>query len=108
MKTRPSIGNTEGIYGIVYTSDKDKSNAFNKFFSSIFIAEDPNTAPNFHIDKSDDDASLSSITIDPAIVFEKLSSLKNGKAPEMDGQLKFSRNVQISYAHLCPYCSLNH
>ena len=107
MKTRPSIGNIEGIYGIVYTSDKDKSNALNKFFSSVFTAEDPSTAPNFHIDKSDD-ASLSSITIDPAIVFEKLSSLKNVKAPEMDGQLKFLRNVQISYAHPCPYCSLNH
>ena len=84
MKTRPSIGSIEGIDGKLYTSDKDKSNAFNKFFSSVFTAEDPSTAPSFHVDKSDD-ISLSSITIDPAIVHEKLNSLKSGKAPGPDG-----------------------
>ena len=50
---------------------------------SIFTAEDSSRVPNFHIDKSD--VSLSSITIDPAIVLEKLNSLKNGKAPGPDG-----------------------
>ena len=54
MKTRPAIGNIEGIDGKLYTSDKDKSNALNKFFSSIFAHEDPNTAPTFYVDKSDD------------------------------------------------------
>ena len=42
------------------------------------------TAPTFNIDKSDD-VSLSSITIDPSIVFEKLASLKTGKVPGPDG-----------------------
>ena len=70
--------------GKLYTSDIDKSNALNKFFSSIFTNEDPSTVPTFNIDKSDD-ISLSSITIDPSIVFEKLASLKTGKAPGPDG-----------------------
>ena len=50
----------------------------------VLSAEDPSTASNFHIDKSDD-VSLSSITFDPVIVFEKLNLFENGKAPEPDG-----------------------
>ena len=46
----------------------------------VLSAEDPSTEPNFHIDKSDD-VFLSSITFDPVIVFEKLNSLENVKAP---------------------------
>ena len=83
MKTRPAIGNIEGIDGKLYTSDEDKSNALNRFFSSVFTQEDPNTAPIFHIDKSDD-VSLSSINITPSIVFDKLISLKSGKSPGPD------------------------
>ena len=81
MKTQPALGNIEGIDGKLYTSDIDKSNALNKLFSSIFTNEDPSTAPTFNINKSDD-VSLSSITIDPSIVFEKLAT---GKAPGPDG-----------------------
>ena len=84
MKTCPAIGNIEGIDSKLYTSDEDKSNAFNRFFSSVFTQEDPNTAPIFHIDKSDN-FSLSSINITPSIVFDKLVSLKSGKSPGPDG-----------------------
>ena len=51
MQTRPAIGRIEGIDGKFCISDKDKSNALNKFFSSAFMTEDPNTAPSFHVDK---------------------------------------------------------
>jgi len=64
--------------------DKDKSNALNKFFSSVFTTEDPNTVPSFHVDKNDD-ISLSSITINLSAVLEKLTSLKCGKVPGPDG-----------------------
>ena len=84
MKTRPAIGNIEGIDGKLYTSDEDRSNALNRYFSSVFTQEDPNTAPIFHIDKSDD-VSLSSINITPSIVFDKLVSLQTGKLPGPDG-----------------------
>jgi len=65
------IGSVEGIDGKLYTSDKDKSNALNKFFSSAFMTEDPNTVHSFHVD-TNDDISLSSITINPFVVLEKL------------------------------------
>ena len=77
MKTLPAIGNIEGIDGKHSASYKDKSNALSKFFSGVFMHEDPNIVPSFHIDKSGD-ASLSSITITPSMVFEKLASLKTG------------------------------
>jgi len=80
MKTRPAIGSIDGKF---YTSDK-KTDALNKFFSSVSMTEDPNTVPSFNVDKNDD-ISLSSITINPSAVFEKLTSLKCGKAPGPDG-----------------------
>jgi len=43
--------------------------------SSTFTTEDPNAVPSFHIDKNDD-ISLSSVTINTSVVFEKLISLK--------------------------------
>ena len=69
METCPAIGSIEGIDGKLCTSDKDKSNALNKFFSSVLKTEDPNTVPSFHVDKNDG-ISLSSITINPFFVFE--------------------------------------
>ena len=36
MKTHSAIGSTEGIDGKLYISDKDKSNALNKLFSSVY------------------------------------------------------------------------
>jgi len=50
MKTRPAIGNIEGIDGKFYTSDVDKSNVLFQCFTN----EDPNTVPTFNVDKSDD------------------------------------------------------
>ena len=40
--------------------------------------------PTFHVDKCDH-ISMSTITIDLSIVFEKLVSLKTGKSPGPDG-----------------------
>jgi len=48
------------------------------------MTEDPNTVPSFQVDKNDD-ISLLSITINPSVAFEKLRSLKCGKAPGLDG-----------------------
>jgi len=68
----------------LYTSHKDKSDVLIKFFSSVFMTEDPNTVLSFHVDKNDD-ISLSSIIINPSVVFEKLISLKFSKVPGPDG-----------------------
>jgi len=59
------------------------------------MTEDPNTVPNFHVDKNDD-IFLSSITINPSVVFEKLTSLKCGKAPGWP--------VEKCADHLCTPC----
>jgi len=68
-----------------------------QIFSSAFTTEDPNTIRSFHVDKNDD-ISLSSVTINPSVVFEKSILLKCGKAPgQMVGQLKFLRSEQITY-----------
>ena len=104
MKTHPVIVNIEGVDGNLHTLGKDISSAFNKYFSSVVTQEDPNTVPTFHVDKCDH-ISLSTITIDPSLVFEKLVSLKTGKSP--DGQLRFLNNVQISYVSLYLFCLLN-
>ena len=77
MKTRPVIKSIKGIDGKLCTSDKDKSNALNQFFSSVFMTEDPNTVPSFHIEEN---SPLSSITINLSVVSEKLTSLKCDKA----------------------------
>ena len=78
MKTHSAIGSTEGIDGKLYISDKDKSNALYKFFSNVFMTEDPNTVYQVH---KNNEISLSRITVNPSVVFEKLSSLKCGIAP---------------------------
>ena len=85
----------------LYTSDEDRSNVLNKFFSSDFMTEDPNTVLSFHVDKNDD-ITLSSVTIYPSVVFEKLTSLKCGKAPGPDG---WPVEVFKKCAdHLCTLC----
>jgi len=64
------------------------------------MTEDPNTVPSFHVDKNNG-ISLSS-TINPSVVFEKLTSPKCGKAPEPDG---WPVEVVKRYAyHLCTPC----
>ena len=67
------------------------------------MTEGPNTVPSFHVDKNDD-ISRSSITINPTVVFEKLTSLKCGKhRGQIIGQLKILRSAQIIYVPPCPY-----
>ena len=83
MKTCPVIGNIEDVDGNLHTLDEDLSSSF-KYFSSVFTQEDLNTVPTFHVDKCDQ-ISLSTITINPSLVFEKLISLKTGKSSGPDG-----------------------
>ena len=83
MKTCPKIGNIEDVDSNLHTLDEDISSSFNKYFSSVFTQEDLNTVPTFHVDKCDH-ISLSTINIDPSLVFEKLISLKTGKSPGPD------------------------
>ena len=109
MKTHPAIGNIEGIDGKLYTSDEDKSNALNRYFSSVFIHTRILTQhlSFIYVEKSDD-VSLSSINITTSIVFDTLVSLKTGKSPGPDGwPVEVLNNVQINYVSPCLFYSLN-
>ena len=79
-----NIGSIEGMDGQLHHSDCTKANAFNNFFSSVFVHEDSNTVPTFTTGR-DDLTTLSYITVTPAIVFDKLHSLKSNKSPGPDG-----------------------
>jgi len=70
------------------------------------MTEDPSTVPSFHVYKNDD-ISLSSITINPSVVFKKLTSLKCGKAPGLDGWpvevFKKCAGCLCSYHFVCTF-----
>ena len=69
----------------LHHSDCRRANAFNGFFSSVFIDEDPNTVPSSTFTTDDGDLTLlSAINITPATVFDKLQSLKSDKSPGPD------------------------
>jgi len=69
--------------GQLHHSDCTKANAFNNFFSSVFVHEDSNTVPIFTTGRADDLTTLSCITVTPAIVFDKLQSLKSDKSLDL-------------------------
>ena len=85
MKMCVTIGSVEGIDGQLHHSDyQSYYNAFNEFFSSVFMDENPDTVPIFTTGRGDL-GSLSSINVTPDLVFDKLNSLKPGKTSGSDG-----------------------
>ena len=54
--------------------------------SSVFVDKDPNSVPSITFTTDDEGITpLSSVKVTPAIVFEKLQSLKSNKSPGPDG-----------------------
>jgi len=84
LKTRVNIGSVEGLDGQLHHSDCGRANAFNDFFSSVFVNEDPNTVPTFS-SNIDGLPILSNIEVTSATVFDKLQNLKSDKSPGPDG-----------------------
>jgi len=71
--------------GQLHHSDCGRANAFNDFFSSVIVDEDPNTVPSFTFTTDDSDPiPLSTVNITPASVFDKLQSPKSDKSPGPD------------------------
>jgi len=72
--------------GQIHHSDYGGANAFNDFFSSVFVDEDPNTALSFTFTTDDRDPTpLSAVNITPATVFDKLQCLESDKSTGPDG-----------------------
>jgi len=85
VKTHVQIRSVEDMDGQLHHSDCGRANAFNDFFFSVFVEEDPNTVPSFTFTTDDEDPTpLSAINITPATVFDKLQSLKSDKSPGPD------------------------
>ena len=59
-------------------SDEDKSELFNKFFTSVFTHEDTNSIPSFHLNR---DVPVLCYTI----IYNKLYNLKADKPPGPEG-----------------------
>jgi len=99
VKTCMNIGSIEGMDSQLHHSDCTKANAFNNLFSSVFIHEDSNTVPTF-ITGRDDLTILSCITVTPAIVCDKLHSLKSNKS-RPDGCIWPPFILRNCTEHLC-------
>ena len=69
--------------GTTATDNKEKAEAFNDFFCSVFTDENLNNIPP--VEEKNFDFPLSSVSITPDKVFKKLKSLKKNKSAGPDG-----------------------
>jgi len=77
-----SIGDLFLPGDIVAQSDKEKADAFNEFFASVFTSEDTSSLPDFHVDSTL--PILSSVSIAPDNVYVKLRNLDPNKSAGPD------------------------
>ena len=82
LKTRPSISSLKHDDNSTVDSDQDKCQLFNEFFSSVFTVEDCTSIPQL---PNDCHSTLTTTTITPSVVFDKLSQLNPTKAPGPEG-----------------------
>jgi len=52
FRSKSSIGDLSLSGHTVAQSDKEKSDAFNDFFASVFTSEDTSSLPDFHVDST--------------------------------------------------------
>ena len=82
-KTRSDIGDIMKSDGTTASCNKEKAEALNDFFSSVFTNENISNIPN--LEEKNFDHPLSSIEITPEKVFKKLKKLKKNKSAGPDG-----------------------
>ena len=82
-KSRSDIGDILKSDGSIASSNKDKADALNSFFTSVFTTENINNIPNIKENKFE--YPLSSITITPEKVLKKLKKLKKNSSAGPDG-----------------------
>ena len=81
-KTRTGISDLQTDDGTLLTSDVQKAEILNSFFSSVFTDEDISIIPSLDVRSFDE--CLDSINITPEIVKKKLDKLKTNKAAGVD------------------------
>ena len=83
LKTRPDIDAIKRIDGSLASSDQEKADLLNSYFSSIFTREDLSNIPNFEV--NEDIPLLDNISISPSMVWREIKKLKSEKSAGPDG-----------------------
>lgn len=83
LKTRSTVPNLHKADGTKTTTDSEKAEKLNPFFSSTLMTENMNNFPFFE-DRCNG-LTLQTIEINESIVMEQLKSLRVNKSPGLDG-----------------------
>ena len=84
LKTQTGIGTLKKENGDIVTTDDDKANTLNKFFSSVFTREDTTNLPNLNKASRSNGMLLTDVSIHEDIVVKKLKELDVSKAQGPD------------------------
>ena len=85
LKTRPDIDAIKCIDGSLASSDQEKADLLNSYFSSVFTREDLSNIPNFEV--NEDIPLPDNISISPSMVWREINKLKSEKSAGPDGWL---------------------
>ena len=77
LKTRPDIDAIKRIDGSLASSDQEKADLLNSYFSSVFTRENLSNIPNFEV--NEDIPLLDNISISPSMVWREINKLKSEK-----------------------------
>ena len=83
LKVRPTIDDLQCPDGSTAHTDKDKAEALNNFFTSIFTQENLSSIPSFTLDTTV--PLLQLVTVSPHIVYKRLLDINPGKSPGPEG-----------------------
>ena len=83
LKTRPDIDAIKRIDRSLASSDQEKTDLLNSYFSSVFTREDLSNIPNFEV--NEDIPLLDNISISPSMVWREINKLKSEKSTGPDG-----------------------
>ena len=81
-KTRTGISDLEGSDGTLSSSDYQKAEMLNTFFTSVFTEEDLSNIPT--LEKRSFEECLNQVKVTPEKVQKKLKNLKTSKSPGID------------------------
>ena len=83
LKTRPDIDAIKCIDGSLASSDQEKADLLNSYFSSVFTRKDLSNISNFEV--NEDIPLLDNISISPSMVWREINKLKSEKSTGPDG-----------------------
>ena len=82
LKTRPDIDAIKRLDGSLASSDQEKADLLNSYFSSVFTREDLSNIPTLDLK---DIPQLDNISISPSIVWREIDKLQSEKLADPGG-----------------------